>query len=77
MKLLCSEICGCQVGFKRSYDEATKKKLTESLVMGARDKAVDGDEKMRLPQAGDLSSNLTIKMGNCDNGMMILFIAGI
>jgi hypothetical protein len=45
--------------------------------MGAGDKAAGGDEKMRLPQVGDLSSNLTIKMGNCDNGMMILFIAGI
>jgi hypothetical protein len=45
--------------------------------MGAGDRSAGGDEKMRLPQVGDLSSNLTIKMGNCDNGMMILFIAGI
>ncbi len=61
MKLLCSEICGCQVGFKRSHNEAMKKGLAESLVIGAGDKAVGGDEKMRLPQADDLSSNLTIK----------------
>jgi len=45
--------------------------------MGAGDKAVGGDTKMRLPQADDLKGNLAIKMGNCDNGMMILFIAGI
>jgi hypothetical protein len=31
MKLLCSEICGCQVGFKRSHDEAMKKELPNLL----------------------------------------------
>jgi hypothetical protein len=45
--------------------------------MGDGDKAVGGDTKMRLLQAEDLKGNLTIKMGNCDNGMMILFIEGI
>jgi hypothetical protein len=45
--------------------------------MGSGDKAVGGDKKIRLPQADDLSSNRTIKKGNCDNVMMILFIAGI
>ncbi len=45
--------------------------------MGVGDEAAGGDTKMRLPQADDLKGNLAIKMGNCDTGMMILFIAVI